>query len=115
MSLWACLTYSGQYFTDDGRKEIFFRNAFSIVGDVDKFGGLPFAFLRFFFLCAYRDNCIAFCPQSTPRWLQRLVNSCVFGVIVAIGKVAGWRSWYEEYTPQELRLLAAQKGGEKEL
>ncbi|KAK0392642.1 hypothetical protein NLU13_2137 [Sarocladium strictum] len=99
---------------EDGSKEIFFRNAFSIVRDVENFGGLPMAFLRFFVLCAYRDNHIAFCPPATPRWLQRLLTSCIFGVIVAVGKIGGWRTWYEEYTPPELRALAAQRSGRKE-
>ena len=82
--------------------------------DVETFGGLPKAFLRFFFLCAYRDNHIAFFPPTTPRWMQRLVTSFIFGVIVVVGKIGGWRTWYEEYTPPGLRALAAQRSGRKE-
>jgi hypothetical protein len=94
------------YQTEDATKTIFFRNAFSLVGDVDKFGGLLWAFLRFFYLCSYRDNYIAFCPATTPRWVQRAATASVFGTIRAMGSVSGWSSWYPEYTPEDLRALA---------
>ena len=95
---------------EDGNKDIFFRNAFSLVGDVDRFGGLLWAFLRFFFLCSYRDNFVAFCPPSSPRWLQRMSTATVFAIVRIIGKVAGWTSWYTEYTPKNLRPLANKAG-----
>lgn len=93
---------------------MFFRNAFSIVKDVDKFGGLLWAFLRFFHLCSYRDNFIAFLPIWAPGICQRMANKFIFGIIKGIEMVAGWTDSYDEYTPQLLRehVKVSQKGNQ---
>ncbi|KAF2164786.1 hypothetical protein M409DRAFT_24691 [Zasmidium cellare ATCC 36951] len=91
---------------EDGSKQVFFRNAFSLVRDTEKLGGLLWAFLRFFYLCSYRDNLLVFGPLCLPFWAQRFVTGVVFGVVRVVGRFAGWRSWYEEYTPVRLREVA---------
>ncbi|KAH8901629.1 hypothetical protein GQ53DRAFT_7917 [Thozetella sp. PMI_491] len=98
---------------EDGTKIVFFYNAFSIVHDMDKFGGLLWAFLRFFYLCSYRDNFIAFCPPAVPRWMQGIVTGAVFGLVRLVGYVAGWSTWYTSYTPEQFRSLANTGSGLK--
>ncbi|KZT63887.1 hypothetical protein DAEQUDRAFT_733330 [Daedalea quercina L-15889] len=81
---------------NDGQKELFFRNLFSLVND---YGGMP-PFLQMFKVFSDYDNY----PIGTAWWQLALRSPIVWltDAISLVATVVGYASVYKEYTPKHL-------------
>ena len=89
----------------DGSKEVFFRNIFSILADADRVYGRAMP-IQIMITSRYLDNFDVFLPGPFSYY----VTHSIFALARAIGFAMGLRPWYEEYTPERLRSVAASQG-----
>lgn len=92
----------------DGAKHIFFRNVFSTMQDSEKYWG-RWTYLQALLVCATYDNYI----DIGPGRLSYLTCHALFAGIRLVSSITGLKPWYEEYTPEELRGVAAGVKGPK--
>ena len=93
----------------DGFTEVFFRNIMSIIHDANEEIGISTA-LQLVTSIAWLDNYVVIFPGPA-GWY---VTHAVYGIGKTIGRLLGYKPWYEEYTPVRVRTIAA-KGGRVEV
>jgi len=91
---------------DDGFHEVFFRNIMSIFMDADEKIGIK-AGMQIWTSIAYLDNYVVLAPGMMGYYLTHTI----YGIGAWLGWLVGYKSWYEEYTPQQLRAVAAAGAG----
>lgn len=86
-------------------KQVFFRNLFGVLGDQDYWKS--WMWIQLVLILDVYDNPVEIAPAWCPRWVSQYVTYTAFGLNRLLARVLGLRPWYEQYTPVELRLVAA--------
>ena len=87
-------------------KEVFFRNAFSAVGDYGSAFGRVTLPLQFALTSSSYDEF----PVILGGSLAYYFTHGIFVVFGTLAKMVQLRAWYLEYTPQSLRDVAESRG-----
>ncbi|KAL9619934.1 MAG: hypothetical protein Q9160_005491 [Pyrenula sp. 1 TL-2023] len=91
---------------DDGLKRVFFYNLMSILNDADGKVGLSSG-IQLLTTAAYLDSFVVMAPGPAGFYVTHAINKAGSW----LGWLMGYKPWYEEYTPKQLRAIAA-SGGE---
>jgi hypothetical protein len=89
-------------------KEVFFRNMTSIMtegSNITSKRSMPI--LQLLTVVAHLDNFAVIVPGSAGYYASHLLYS----ISSSIGRLAGYKQWYEEYTPSRLHVVAAAGAG----
>ncbi|KAI9709394.1 MAG: hypothetical protein M1828_002515 [Chrysothrix sp. TS-e1954] len=86
----------------DGTKEVFFRNVFGVLQDSDRAFGRWTA-LQITLTCAHLDNFDVYLAGP----LQYYATHVIHAIAKVCGPMAGFQPWYNNYTPERMRSIAA--------
>lgn len=89
----------------DGFKEVFFRNVISMVKDADEKIG-PTNLVQLVTSVAWMDNYFVIVPGPAGYY----VTHGIYKLGSTLGWLLGYKPWYDEYTPPDVRAVAAAGG-----
>lgn len=97
---------------EDGFKEVFFYNVMSIFHDCRNTGKPNVAeAIQLLTTIAYVDNYVQILPfRAIPFSVQWALCHSLYACGTFLGWTMGYKTWYEEYTPEQLWEVAARQG-----